>query len=433
MGKVFVVFKREYLERVRSRWFIVATVLGPLFMAAIIIVPNVLAARTKSSSSLANVLVLDATGTDLGNRVAKALDKVDSAGPRPRVETVLPAQLQAATDSATQLVMHHDVLGYLVLDDSAIAGAGARYAGRNASSLTDISTLRNSVQRTVLDMRLERAGINPDSVAKLTGVKFDLRTDKITNKGLEAGGGMASIIFGYVIAFLLYMMIALYGQNMLRGVLEEKTTRVAEVVVSSVKPDILLAGKILGVGAVALTQVAVWIVSSVVLITYAAPIVGMTGAPASASAAASNVQLPTLSAGAAVALLLFFLLGFMFYTSLFAAVGAMVSNQEDVQQAQLPVMMPLIASIVFMPAVLANPSSTLSKVISWIPISAPIIMPMRMTMVPVSWPELAATLAGVAVACYAAIWVSARIYRVGLLMYGKRPTMRELVKWIRMA
>ena len=433
MGKVLVVFKREYLERVRSRWFIIGTVLGPIFMAAIIIVPNVLAARTKASSNLANVLVLDATGSDLGTRVATALGKVDSTGPRPRVETVAPAQLQAATDSATQLVVHHGVLGYLVLDDSALVGGGARYAGRNATTLTDITTLRTTLQRTVLDMRLERAGINPDSVAALTGVKFDLRTDKITNKGLEAGGGMAGIIFGYIIAFLLYMMIALYGQNMLRGVLEEKTTRVAEVVISSVKPDTLLAGKILGVGAVALTQVAAWAVSSVLLIAYAAPIVGLTGGSASTAAAASNVQLPSLSAGTAVALLLFFVLGFMFYTSLFAAVGAMVSNQEDVQQAQLPVMMPLIASIVFMPAVLANPSSTLSRVVSWIPISAPIIMPMRMTMVPVAWPELAATIAGLAIACYAAIWVSARIYRVGLLMYGKRPNMRELVKWIRMA
>jgi ABC-2 type transport system permease protein len=433
MGKVLVVFKREYLERVRSRWFIVATVLGPLFMAAIAIGPSLMAARTKASANLANVLVLDATGTDLGHRVAAALANVDSTGPRPRVEIVAPANLQAAVDSATQVVVHHGALGYLVLDDSALLGAGAHYAGRNATSLTDIGTLRNSIQRTVLDMRLERAGINPDSVAKLTGVKFDLRTDKITNKGLEAGGGMASIIFGYAIAFVLYMMIALYGQNMLRGVLEEKTTRVAEVVVSSVKPDILLAGKILGVGAVALTQVAVWVVSSVVLIAYAAPIVGMTGASASATAAASSVQLPTLSVGAAVALLLFFVLGFMFYTSLFAAVGAMVSNQEDVQQAQWPVMMPLIASIVFMPAVLANPSSTISRVVSWIPISAPIIMPMRMTMVPISWPELTATLVGLAAACYAAIWVSARIYRVGLLMYGKRPNMRELVKWIRMA
>lgn len=430
MDKVFVVFKREYLERVRSRWFIVATVLGPVFMAAIIVVPGLLAARTKSSSNLANVIVLDATRTDLGARIAKSLAATAPTSPPPRVKTVAADQLAAAVDSATHVVMNHGAQGYLVLDDSALTGAEARYAGRNASSLADIGTLRNTVQRSVLDMRLERAGINPDSVAKLTGVKLDLRTDKITDKGLESGGGMSSIIFGYGIAFLLYMMIALYGQTILRGVLEEKTTRVAEVVISSVKPDQLLAGKILGVGSVALTQVLVWTASAIYLASFSVQIIRALGGSA---ADAAGIHMPTVSVGVGVALLLFFVLGFMFYASLFAAVGAMVSNQEDVQQAQLPVMLPLIAAIVLMGPVLANPSSTLSRVASWIPFSAPIIMPMRMALIPIPWPELVGTLVGLALACWAAIWVSARIYRVGLLMYGKRPNLRELVKWIRMA
>ena len=430
MGKVFVVFKREYLERVRSKWFIVATVLGPLFMAGIIIVPGLLAARTKSSSNLANVIVLDATHTDLGARIAKSLADAAPTSPPPRVENLDAGGLAAATDSAMHVVMQRGAQGYLVLDDSTLTGAEARYAGRNSTSLADVGTLRSTVQRSVLDMRLERAGINPDSVAKLTGVKLDLRTDKITDKGLEAGGGMSSIIFGYAIAFLLYMMIALYGQNMLRGVLEEKTTRVAEVVISSVKPDVLLAGKILGVGSVALTQVAVWTVSAIYLASFSVQIIQAMGGSA---AAAAGVHMPTVSVGVGLSLLLFFLLGFMFYSSLFAAVGAMVSNQEDVQQAQLPVMLPLIMSIVLMGPVLANPSSTLARVASWIPFSAPIIMPMRMALIPISWPELVGTLAGLAVACYAAIWVSARIYRVGLLMYGKKPSLSELVKWIRMA
>jgi ABC-2 type transport system permease protein len=430
MGKVFVVFKREYLERVRSRWFIIGTVLGPLFMAALIVVPGLLAARTKSSSNLANVIVLDATQTDLGARIAKSLADAAPTSPPPQVRSVAPGQLAAATDSATHVVMAHGAQGYLVLDDSTLTGAEARYAGRNATSLADVGTLRSTVQRSVLDMRLERAGINPDSVSKLTGVKLDFKTDKITDKGLESGGGMASIIFGYAIAFLLYMMIALYGQNMLRGVLEEKTTRVAEVVVSSVKPDVLLAGKILGVGSVALTQVLVWVASAVYIGSFSVQIIRALGGTA---AEAANVHMPTVSAGVGAALLLFFILGFMFYSSLFAAVGAMVSNQEDVQQAQLPVMLPLIASIVLMGPVLANPASTLARVASWVPFSAPIIMPMRMALIPIPWPELVGTLVGLAVACYAAIWVSARIYRVGLLMYGKRPTMAELVKWIRMA
>ncbi len=430
MGKVFVVFKREYLERVRSRWFLVATFLGPVFMAAIIVLPTLLAARTKSSSNVANVIVLDATGTGLGARVARALVAGDSGRGTPQVVQVAAAGLAAAEDRATQTVMHRGAEGYLVLDSATIAGTGAQYAGRNATSLADVSNLTATVRKSLLDIRLENAGINPDSVAALTSVKLSLQTNKITDKGREAGGGMASIVFGYAIAFILYMMIALYGQNMLRGVLEEKTTRVAEVVVSSVKPDQLLAGKILGIGAVALTQVFVWVVCAVALFAFGVQAATAFGGP---QVAAAGIKMPTVSLGVGLALLLFFVLGFMFYTSLFAAVGAMVSNQEDVQQAQWPVMIPLIAGIIFMGPVIANPSSTIAKVVSWVPFTAPIVMPLRMALIPIPWPELLATLAGLAAACWAAIWVSARIYRVGLLMYGKRPSFDELVKWIRMA
>ena len=430
MGKVLVVFKREYLERVRSRWFLVATFLGPVFMAALIVLPTLLAARTRASSNVANVIVLDATGTDLGARVAKALAASDSTSPKPQVMQVAPAGLQAAADRATQTVVHHGAVGYLVLDSATLAGTAAEYAGRNASALADVASLTAIVRKSVLDMRLEKAGMNPDTVAKLTGVKLDLKTNKITDKGREAGGGMASIVFGYAIAIILYMMIALYGQNMLRGVLEEKTTRVAEVVVSSVKPDQLLAGKILGIGCVALTQVFVWIVCAVALFAFGVQAANAFGGPEVAKA---GIHMPTVSPLVGIALLLFFVLGFMFYTSLFAAVGAMVSNQEDVQQAQWPVMMPLIAAFIFLGPVIANPSSTLAKAVSWLPFSAPIIMPVRMALIPIPWPELTATLVGLALACWAAIWVSARIYRVGLLMYGKRPSFEELVKWIRMA
>jgi len=430
MGKTFVIFRREYLERVRSRWFIVVTILGPVFMGAITILPTVIAARTHTSSSLANVIVLDATGTDLGARVAKSLAATTPGATAPRVKVLTAEQLSASEDSATNAVIAHQAQGYLVLDASTIAGTGATYAGRNATSLTDITTITAMVRQNLLDMRLEKEGIDPGRVATLTSVRLDMKTDKITDKGREAGGGMASIVFGYVIAFLLYFMIALYGQNMLRGVMEEKTTRVAEVVISSIKPNQLLAGKILGVGSVALTQVFVWIAGGLAIYEFRGAILARFGIPA---AAAMSVTLPSVSPAVGVALLLFFIMGFMFYSSLFAAVGAMVSSQEDVQQAQMPVTLLLIASIIFMPAVLANPASTIAKVLSWLPFSAPIIMPMRMSLIAVSWPELTAVLAGLLLACLAAIWVSARIYRVGLLMYGKRPTFRELAKWIRMA
>jgi ABC-2 type transport system permease protein len=233
---------------------------------------------------------------------------------------------------------------------------------------------------------------------------------------------MGALVFGYGVALLLYMMIVIYGQTIMRGVMEEKTTRVAEVVVSSVSTDTLLAGKVVGVGLVAITQVLSWVALTLAVVVFLGPRL-----PGAVDLAA----LPEISVWAAFALLCFFVLGFVFYSSLFAAVGSMVNSQEDVQQASMPVMLLLVSSAVFMGPIIANPSSALARTMSLIPFSAPILMPLRMTLVRVPWYEIAAAIGGVALASLGAIWVSARIYRVGLLMYGKRPSFAELARWIR--
>ena len=304
----------------------------------------------------------------------------------------------------------------------------------------DVQSLSAIVRQQVLAQRLQREGLDPSHIAALTGVRLEVKTQQVGDHGLERGSGMGKVAFGYLVAMLLYFMIVLYGQTILRGVLEEKTTRVAEVVVSSVSTDTLLAGKILGVGLVAITQVLAWIALSWGMVVYLGPILfkGMTtggpGAPGGGSMTnALSAALPALSLGTAAALLSFFVLGFIFYASLFAAVGSMVNSQEDVQQASMPVMLLLISSIVFMTPIMTNPGSTMARTMSLLPFSAPILMPLRMTLIPVPWYEVAGSIAGVAIACLAAIWVSARIYRVGLLMYGKKPSFAELARWVRQA
>ena len=430
MGKTFVVFKREYLERVRSKWFIVATILGPVFLGLITVLPIALAAKTKSSTQLSDVIVIDATSTDLGARVARSLGATTPQAPAPRVRVVKAEEVASEEDRATRQVMNHEAVGYMVLDAKTTAGVEMRYAGRNATALIDVESIERIVRQSLLGQRLEREGIDPNRVATLTNVRLEARTEKITDKGKEGASGLASFFFGYGIALVLYMMIAIYGQSIMRGVLEEKTTRVAEVVVSSVKPDTLLAGKILGAGLVAVTQVSAWLLMTFLMYQVRAPILRMFGAPAAAGAA---VRIPSVAPMVGVALVLFFVLGFLLYAALFGAVGAMVSNQEDVQQAATPVMLLLVASLVFMQPILLNPSSTLAKTMSWLPFSAPLMMPLRMALIAIPWYEIVGALLSVLAGCWIAIWLSARIYRVGLLMYGKKPSFRELGKWIRMA
>ncbi|MDB4906727.1 MAG: hypothetical protein JWO05_1511 [Gemmatimonadetes bacterium] len=429
MDKLLVVFKREYLERVRSKWFIIATFFGPVFMGLIAVLPAVMASKTRTSTDIANIVVLDATGTDLGERVAQMMKLVAPQSTPPRVERIAADKLPSAEDAATQSVIHHEALGYLVIDSLTEQGKLVRYAGRNASSLVDIGSITGIVRQALLGQRLEKEGIDPSKVQQLTAVHLDSRTEKITDKGREGASGMAGLFFGYGVSLLLYMMIAIYGQQILRSVLEEKTTRVAEVVVSSAPPDTLLAGKVLGGGMVAITQIVAWLSIGYIMYQVRQPILEKFGA----GAAANKLVIPAVSPAVFVALILFFILGFIFYASLFAAVGAMVSSQEDAQQAATPVMLLLVSSIIFMQPVLLNPGSTLAKVVSWLPFSAPIMMPLRMSLISISWTEISVVLLGVAIGCVGAIWLAARIYRVGLLMYGKKPSYRELLKWIRYA
>ncbi|HEX7978999.1 MAG TPA: ABC transporter permease [Gemmatimonadaceae bacterium] len=452
MGKLLVVFKREYLERVRSRWFVIGTLLGPAFLLLIVGAPRLMGDRSEGSRDVARIDVIDATGTGLGNRVADALRAKYPLSRAPYVRTVDASKVPLEEDRSVLRVQRDEVLGALVLDSTTIKGDSVRYAGRNAGSHMDVDAIRNVVRNVVLADQMASAGIDAKQVDEFSHIRLDIHVQKIGDKGLEKGNPIAVILLGYGVALLLYMMIVVYGQAIMRSVLEEKSTRVAEVVVSSVDTDTLLAGKILGVGLVAITQVVSWIVLGAAALMYFPQIMGggdamggvadssmvsgaASGAAGGASAAAALVKagLPTVPVWATIALFLCFVLGFIFYASLFAAVGAMVNSQEDVQQAATPVMLLLVSSAIFMGPIMANPTSNLAKTMSILPTSAPIIMPLRMTLVPVPWIEIVGALAGVSAACAAAIWLSGRIYRVGLLMYGKKPTIRELAKWVKEA
>ena len=458
MDKLFVVIKREFMERIRNKWFVIITLLTPALMAAMILVPAWLALKSKASDQLNRIIVLDASTVGLGQSILDNL-KLDSAAARaadslapskPVIRRLSVAELPAAEDSATAEVSKpRSYAGYLALTDSTLETGRARYAGRNASSIADMERLEAALRQSVMVLRLGKEGVKPEIVSQIARLRVNIRAERISEKG-RSGSAAAAIGVGFFLAIMLYMSILLHGQNVLRGVLEEKMTRVAEVVLSSVKPDTLLAGKVLGVGAVGLAQQVAWFALSAVMIYFFMPFItsGMasaarpvadTAAAAAGAAGAAAAQpaaitaLGLFSVGLAVAILAFFLTGFMFYASLFAAVGAMVNSEQEAQQAATPVMMLLVFTIIFLNPVMMSPNGTLAVVLSWLPFSSPIIMPMRMAMGSVpALHVIGAWLVSLA-GCAAAIWLAARIYRVGMLMYGKKPSMGELVKWIRYA
>ncbi|HVS60546.1 MAG TPA: ABC transporter permease [Gemmatimonadaceae bacterium] len=424
MAKLWAIIKREYLERVRSKWFLIATFFGPIFFSAIIIVPAWLSSRSKATTDIYNTTILDATANGFGHRLAINIAGDSTIpGRMPEVKVVAPSVLTQAESLATHQVMQKQKTGYIVVDQQTLAGEAARYAGRNATSIADMAQIKSAIRETILASRLEKVGLDNSRMKEITFIPLDFSTERITEKG-RAGSGMASVMFGFAIGFLLYMSIVIYGQTIMSGVLEEKTTRVAEVVMSSVPTDTLLAGKVLGVGAVGLTQQIIWIVTTYVLLKLRAPIMARLGAPT------MNFTLPDISLGAGIIFLLFFLLGFIFYSSLYAAVGSSVNSESEARQAASPLTILIVSTAVFIQPVLLNPTGTTARVLSLVPVSSPIIMPIRMAVTGVPPLELAASLAFLAVGCLAALWLASRIYRVGLLMYGKRPTMREMARWV---
>jgi ABC-2 type transport system permease protein len=455
MDKLFVVINREFMERVRNKWFVIMTLLMPALMAAMILLPAWMALRSKASDSLNRVIVLDATGKALGQSVLSNL-KLDTAAARagdslaptrPDIRIVTMAELKDAEDKATiEVTKPHSYAGYLALTDSTLTNGKAHYAGRNASSIADMERLESALRQSVMMVRLGNEGVRPEVITQVSKIRADIDAERISEKG-KSGSAAAAIGVGFFLAFMLYMSIMLHGQNVLRGVLEEKMSRVAEVVLSSVKPDILLAGKVLGVGAVGLVQQIAWFALSAAAIYFFLPFItgGMMSAAkpvadTAMAAAASPAAQPTSMAALglftvplALTVLGFFLTGFIFYASLYAAAGSMVNSEQEAQQAAMPVIMLLVVTIIFLNPIMMNSSGTLAVVLSWLPFSSPIVMPTRLALGSVPMSHVIGSWVVSALGCVGAVWLAARIYRVGMLMYGKKPSMGELVKWIRYA
>jgi len=413
VSRVFAVARREYLERVRSKAFLISTILGPTLLAGFMIAPILL---TRQRGRPLHVAVLDASGV-LGAEVGESLARRKVGGQERFVVEVAPPGPEEGTRAALQeRVVAGGLDGYLYLSKDALERSAVEYYGKNVSNMMDLQLMNKAVEDALVSRRLARDGLDPERVRSLTRA-VDLKTSRVTARGAREDRG-ASFMLSLVLMMLLYTTLFTWGAAMMNGVLEEKTNRVVEVVVSSLPASRLFAGKLVGVGAAGLTQFLVW----------AACLAGVSAAGAAGMGAAG--ALPELSPGLLVAFVLFFVLGYFLYGSMYASVGAAVNTAQEAQTLVFPVMTPLLLSVVFWPMVLAAPDSTLSVVLSLVPFFAPLLMFLRMAAVsPPLW-QVALSMVLMLATIAVVTWASARIYRVGILMYGKRPTFPEIMKWV---
>ncbi len=423
MNKILAVVRREFVERVRQKWFWVMALLGPLFFGAIIFLPTLM----MRGGGLKNIAVVDGTTQGLGERVTAALDRAVTPDTHRVFHAVRVPAGDRVIDSLTAEVEAKRLEGFLILTDALVDSGRAEYQASNVSSFTAIETIERNLTQIVFATRLEREGVNPTVVTRAR-LPVALGTQKIAGGRATKESAAQSFSLAYFMAIILYTAILIYGINVMSSVLEEKTTRVVEVLVSSLRPFQLMLGKLIGVGAVSIFQFLIWAVSARYLLSTRKHLGGGGGGDAG-----QVFQIPHVSLATAVVFVAYFLGGFFLYSAMFAAVGAISSNEQEARQTQQPVSILLMVSFFAMFAMINDPNSPLAVTLSLMPFSAPIAMPVRWAAGSLPVAEVVLSL-GILFASVALVtWVASRIYRVGILMTGKRPNLKELVRWVRAA
>jgi len=431
MHNVFLIARREYRERVRTKAFMIITLLVPLALAGFIFVVGFIVNLTSHGTKhLIVVASSQRTAETIRAHLARGLDRQNRQITEGRQQPLKqaadrPSELNVDSDvntspeerrSLTQKVRDKQLDGVVWATDEALASAKIPFITRDASSFIQNAKIEESVGQALHREALRSKGLS-DQEIDIAMKRVELDPQDVNGNGVA--NPQVTFIITVVMVFLLYMSLIMYGVNVMRAVLEEKMSRIMEVMLSVAQAKEMMAGKILGVGAVGLTQFAIWIAAAAVL----------TGLPIAAAAGLKGA----ISIKAMVAFPVFYLLGYTLYSTLFAAMGAMVNSEQEAQPMQIIVMLPLVLTSSLMFAVMESPNSPLALWASMFPLTSPVVMFMRIALQTPQWWQIALSVGVCIATIYGMILLCGRIYRVGILMYGKKPTLPEIMKWIRYA
>lgn len=432
MNKIRAVIWREFIERVRTRAFVLSTLLFPVLMIGLTFLPALLERRQTEPKRIA---IVDGATGEVGVRVADALSaaKRETGANRYTVTRVEAGnRVPEVRDSLVKLTGTSGGDGFdgvLVLDDASVASGRLEYLGVNVTSPSEMQKLETSMQVALRTERLKRAGIDP-YLALPALREVDLQTRKVTDGRLSGESGATSFIIAYLMGFVLYLALVLYGNQVMTSVVDEKSNRIAEVLVSSLSPFQLMLGKVIGVGSVGLAQLGIWGVTATLVTTYRAPLAKLFGLSANAAAA---IKMPEFRPDVLVVFLVFFVLGFLLYAAAYAAIAALCNSPQEAQQANSPITMMLVAGFISMFSLLGDPSGSMARILSFVPMFSPLIVPVRYSLAPLSLAELLLSAGILLGTMLLVVWIAGKIYRVGVLMYGKRPRLREVWRWVRAA
>jgi ABC-2 type transport system permease protein len=415
LKNTLLIAKREYVERVRSKVFRITTVLVPLGMGGIALLGGIGGRRLEMG--VQNLAVVS-NNAALAQQVKAGLEGHEN-GPK-RVDVYAPAT-DADLAHLNEQVSNREIQGYLTIQN--VPGQAVPDATWVSGSSTDFigkTQMQLAVSNGRVRQELLSRGMTGDQVRALMK-EVKLKTEQVKNGQVVVSDTEKSFAGAYALILVLYASVLIYGINIARSVVEEKTSRIFEVLLSSASADDLMLGKLLGVGAVGLTQMGIW----------GALVVGYAGSALAAARGIHGLGSLGITRAELTFFAVFFLLGFFFYSAVAAGLGSTVSGEQEVQQFSFILISPLVVSVVMLPYVLGNPGSTISVVLSLLPPFTPIIMYMRIcSQMPPYW-QILLSVGLLAASVLGMVWLAARIYRVGVLMYGKRATLPEMMRWLR--
>lgn len=436
MNTIFLIIKREYMVRVRKKSFIIMTILGPVLIFGFY---AIIGWAAVSSINQKKIAVIDESGRFINK--FKNDDETNFSYPKQSLAVAKKAFVKQG----------YDALVFIPKDVIEQPKTVQIFAEKSVS-LSMQSGIERAIGKEIETIKLEQAGIT-QKVIEDAKVNVDAQTISLSDAGEKSSNGIATTIISGFCALLIYISVLIYGTQVMRGVMEEKTSRIVEVIISSVKPFQLMLGKIIGVALVGLTQFMLWIVLTVGLMTVGSSIMGQKETAKSAMTSRMNgmpggqdvqhkmstaknpvadvmTAIETLNLPLIIACFLFYFLGgYLLYSALFGAVGAAVDSETETQQFMFPIMMPIIAAIAFAQIAVRDPDGPLAFWTSIIPFTSPVVMMVRIPFgVPV-W-ELILSMLLLVMGFIGTTWIAARIYRVGILMYGKKTSFRELAKWV---
>jgi ABC-2 type transport system permease protein len=413
MRNILLIARREYLEQIHGRAFMFSTVLVPLLIVALLGWSSMSDRKAVAGKHLA----IAADNAEIANRVR--YEMLSDKDARFDVELVAPATQQ---DVAALLKQVHDksIDGLLSINTSSDGAVTATYTSLSSGGFANIGGLQNALNRGLIDERMIARGIKPVDADELLK-RVSVETLQLNQQGVtEQSKGSTPFYKAVLMAFLLSMPIMLYGLDMARAIIEEKNSRIFEVMLSITRADDLLAGKLVGVGAVGLTQIAIWMAAATLFL----------GSSLAATVLTGNLDIH-FSLMEGLFFPVYFVLGFALFSTLFSGLAATCETSQDLQKFMPLAIIPLYLSMGILPVLLKDPNSIWAVAASLFPLTAPYVMLPRMGLEAVPLWQLAASLGLLILAIWATLWVSSRLYRVGILMYGKRATLPELVRWLR--